>query len=257
MTQSNSPQEAPPQILKRPDGASLAYRKREGRGPTIVFLPGFKSDMGGTKAVTLDRFASERGQSFLRFDYFGHGVSSGAFVDGTIGRWKDDAIAVIEAATQGPLVLVGSSMGGWVMLLAALALRPRITGLVGVAPAPDFTRRLMAEELSAADRATLARDGVLLQHSDYSPEPTPITARLIAEAESHMLLDAPIDLPCPVRLLHGTRDPDVPWQTSIRILDRITSTDATLTLIKDGDHRLSSAVDLARLTRAVAELSDR
>jgi pimeloyl-ACP methyl ester carboxylesterase len=256
MTEPNSLQDAPPQILMRPDGTRLAFRKRTGRGPTIVFLPGFKSDMGGTKAVALDRFAAGRGQAFLRFDYFGHGVSSGAFKDGTIGRWKDDAIAVITHATEGPLVLVGSSMGGWIMLLAALALAPRIKGLVGVAPAPDFTRRLMAEELNAAERATLARDGVLLRHSDYSPDPTPITARLIAEAEAHMLLGRPIELSCPVRLLHGTSDADVPWQTSIRILERITSKDATLTLVKDGDHRLSSEADLARLTRLVAEVAD-
>jgi pimeloyl-ACP methyl ester carboxylesterase len=256
MNQSNSLQEAPPQILIRPDGASLAYRRRDGKSPTIVFLPGFKSDMSGTKAVALDRFAAGRGQAFLRFDYYGHGLSSGAFTDGTIGRWKNDALAVIDHATRGPLVLVGSSMGGWIMLLAALALKPRIKGLVGVAPAPDFTRRLMEEELSSAERATLARDGVLMKPSDYSPEPTPITARLIAEAESHMLLDRPIDLPCPMRLLHGTDDADVPWATSLRILDRITSTDATLTLVKDGDHRLSGAVDLDRLTRMVAEISD-
>jgi len=256
MTVSNSPQDAPPQILKRPDGTSLAYRTRPGRAPTIVFLPGFKSDMSGTKAVALDRLAATRGQAFLRFDYSGHGLSSGAFTDGTIGRWAEDARAVIDAATAGPLVLVGSSMGGWIMLLVALRLRHRIKGLVGVAAAPDFTRRLMAEELSPSEKAALARDGVLYKPSAYADEPTPITRRLIAEAEAHMLLDGPIDLACPVRLLHGTGDADVPWATARRLLERLASRDATLTLVKDGDHRLSGEADLARLSRAVAEVSD-
>jgi pimeloyl-ACP methyl ester carboxylesterase len=242
--------------LARPDGELVAYHKTGGDPPTVVFCGGFMSDMTGTKACALERFCAGRGQAYVRFDYLGHGRSSGRFEDGTIGRWAEDAIAVIDEATEGPVVLVGSSMGGWVMLLAALA-RMRVKGLVGVAPAPDFTRRMLETELTEAQRTALSRDGRVAVPSEYSDEPYVITRAMIEDGNARSVLDRPIDLDIPVRLLHGMRDDDVPWRVSLDLAAALTGDDVTVTLVKDGDHRLSEPPDIERLCAAVAEVSAR
>lgn len=245
-----------PEFLDRPDGARIAYHRCEGKAPCVVFLPGFRSDMTGDKATTLEKFCIARGQAFLRFDYTGHGASSGDFADGTIGQWTSDAIEAIERLSTGSLVLVGSSMGGWIMLLAALALKPRIAGLIGIAAAPDFTEELVWAGLDAASRAKLERDGVIHQPSQYDPLPTPITLALIEEGRNHLLLGGPIALHCPVRLIQGRKDPDVPWRTARRIADALDSSDVEIILVEDGDHRLSEPHDLERLTDVLAGLLD-
>jgi pimeloyl-ACP methyl ester carboxylesterase len=245
-----------PQILRRDDGETIAYHRLAGQSPTVVFLGGLMSDMTGTKATHLEAFAAARGQAFVRFDYFGHGASSGAFTDGTIGRWADDAVAVIDALTEGPLVLVGSSMGGWAMLLAALARPKRIAALVGIAAAPDFTEDLMWDTFDEAARETLRRDGLYLMPSDYGEEPYPIAMGLIEDGRRHLLLRAPIPIRRPVRLLQGMADTDVPYATALRLAERLESADVTVTLIKAGDHRLSEPDDLERLSVTVAALLD-
>jgi pimeloyl-ACP methyl ester carboxylesterase len=246
-------------MLSLPDGARIAYRRlaaRAGDGrPGIVFLSGFASDMTGTKGAALAAWAEARGQALLRFDYSGHGRSSGAFRDGTIGRWAADALAAIDRLTVGPQILVGSSMGGWIMLLAALARPDRIAGLVGIAAAPDFTEDLMWAAMPPETRARLLADGAIQQPSQYQETPLQITRALIEDGRRHLLLRGPIDIRCPVRLLHGMTDPDVPWQTSVRLAERLVGDDVTITLIKDGDHRLSRPEDLSRLFAAIADLS--
>jgi pimeloyl-ACP methyl ester carboxylesterase len=247
-----------PQFLDLP-GRRLAYRKRLATDRTrdcagIIFLPGFRSDMAGTKATFLDDFCAARELGCVRFDYSGHGASSGRFEDGTIGAWAEDAIAVIDRATDGPLVLVGSSMGGWIMLLAALARPDRIAGLVGLAPAPDFTEALIWSRLSDEERDLLLRAGRIEQPSAYSEEPTIVTRALIEEGRRHLLLSAPIGIGCPVRLLHGMADPDVPHRLSLDLAGRLVSNDVRVTLIKDGDHRLSRAEDLALLGDTIEAL---
>ena len=237
----------------RGDGVALAWVRTPGRGPTAVFLPGYRSDMTGTKAVLTEAFCAEHGMGCLRLDYSGHGASGGAFTDGTIGRWTDDALLLIDHLTEGPLVLVGSSMGGWIALLAALARPKRIAGLIGIAAAPDFTEELMWQAMMPEERARLERDGVLHVPSQYG-DPTPVTAALIADGRTRLLLDRPIPLRCPVRLLHGQQDPDVPWQTALRLAERLESGDVQATLVKDGDHRLSRPSDLALLRRALGGL---
>jgi pimeloyl-ACP methyl ester carboxylesterase len=240
-------------------GSFLAYRRRFASGdgaksPGIVFLGGFKSDMTGTKASTLDDFCHARGLGFLRFDYSGHGASGGDFRDGTISRWFADSLAAFDRLTEGPQILVGSSMGGWIMLLLARARPARIKGLVGVAPAPDFTEELIFRTLSEHDRAKLLRDGKLEQPSDYSADPYVITRALIEDGRKNLLLNAPIAIDAPVRLLHGLNDRDVPHSISLRLQERLGSQDIVVQLIKDGDHRLSRPQDLARLCAAVEEL---
>ena len=210
--------------------------------------------MAGTKATFLDDFCAVRGLGYVRFDYSGHGASSGRFEDGTIGAWAQDAIAIIDHVADGPLVLVGSSMGGWIMLLAALARPDRIAGLVGLAPAPDFTEALIWNRLSDEERDRLLRDERLEQASAYSEDPTIITRALIEEGRRHLLLSAPIGIRCPVRLLHGMADPDVPHRLSLDLAERLVSNDVRVTLIKDGDHRLSRAEDLALLSATIEEL---
>jgi pimeloyl-ACP methyl ester carboxylesterase len=237
----------------RGDGTELAWAKTEGRGPTLVFLPGYRSDMTGDKAAALAAFCAGRGQACLRLDYSGHGASGGRFEDGTIGIWTQDALTLIDHHTEGSLLLVGSSMGGWIALLAALARPERVAGLVGIAAAPDFTETLMWEAMSGPERATLLRDGVLHVPSAYG-EPTPVTRALIEDGRSRLLLGGPIPLRCPVRLLHGQRDEDVPWQTALTLADRLEGGDVTVILVKDGDHRLSRPQDLALLRRSVAAL---
>ena len=237
----------------RGDGVALAWVQTPGRGPTAVFLPGYRSDMTGTKALLTEAFCTEHGMGCLRLDYSGHGASGGTFTDGTIGRWTDDALLLIDSLTEGPLVLVGSSMGGWIALLAALARPERIAGLIGIAAAPDFTEELMWQAMMPEERARLERDGVLHIPSKYG-DPTPVTAALIADGRARLLLDRPIPLRCPVRLLHGQQDPDVPWQTALRLSERLESDDVQATLIKDGDHRLSRQSDLGLLRRAFGDL---
>ena len=238
--------------LDRGDGVELAWERSAGAQPTVVFLPGFRSDMTGEKATMLAAHCAERGQAMLRFDYSGHGSSGGRFEDGTIGVWKRDTLAVIDL-TEGPLILVGSSMGGWIALLAALERRERVAGLIGIAAAPDFTETLMWEAMTFEQRATLMRDGVLHVPSQYG-EPTPITRALIEDGRRHLLLDSPIALDCPVRLLHGQRDADVPWELALRIAEDLTSDDVRVVLVKDGDHRLSRPQDLVLLRETLAAL---
>ncbi|WP_296390583.1 alpha/beta hydrolase [Reyranella sp.] len=240
--------------LQRDDGNYLAYARTPGKSPTVVFLGGFRSDMTGTKAVALEAWAEKRGQAFLRFDYLGHGQSSGRFEDGTIGRWKDDSLAAIDALTEGKLVLVGSSMGGWLSLLTAQARPERLAGLVLIAAAPDFTERMLLGGLSAEDRAALQREGRLERPSQYSPEPSVFTWKLIEEGRNHLLLDKPLKLPCPVRLLHGQSDPDVPWEYSLQIARHLDAPEVISTFVKGGDHRLSTPADIARLIATVEEL---
>jgi pimeloyl-ACP methyl ester carboxylesterase len=265
MTVTENTALAQPDILTRPDGATIAYHRTRadesrmataGRAlPGVVFLGGFMSDMTGGKAVALEQFARARGQAFVRFDYLGHGASAGRFEDGTIGRWADDAVAVIDALTEGPQILVGSSMGGWIMLLAALARPKRIAGLVGVAAAPDFTETLMWRAFDDKIRATLERDGVYYEPSEYGDDPYPITMTLIREGRRHLLMGKSIPIRCPVRLIHGTADPDVPSTLSLELMATLESGDVEVTLVKGGGHRLSEPHDLDRLTRTVAALS--
>ncbi|MBV8574944.1 MAG: alpha/beta hydrolase [Acetobacteraceae bacterium] len=241
--------------LDRGDGVQLAWAKLDGRQPTVLFLPGFRSDMGGTKAIELAAFCAGRGQAMLRFDYSGHGASGGRFEDGTIGQWAADATTVIDRLSEGRLVLVGSSMGGWIALLTALARPERIAGFLGIAAAPDFTEALMWDAMTFEERAKLMRDGVLRVPSQYG-DPTPITRALIEEGRNRLVLNGAIELRCPVRLLHGQRDPDVPWEMSLRLAEQITGENVQVTLIKDGEHRLSRPQDLALLRRTLASLLD-
>jgi len=212
------------------------------------------SDMTGSKALCLEDFAQRRGQAFLRFDYQGHGASSGRFEEGTIGLWSADAVAALDELTEGPQVLVGSSMGGWIMLLAALARPQRVAGLLGIAAAPDFTEDLMWDAYPQEVRETLQRDGVYHEPSDYGEEPYTITKALIDEGRKHLLLRDPVPIVCPVRLIHGMADPDVPWELAIRLAERLESDDVEVTLIKGGGHRLSEPEDLDRLGTTLARL---
>jgi pimeloyl-ACP methyl ester carboxylesterase len=239
--------------LDRGDGVELAWAKLAGRGPTVVFLPGYRSDMNGEKATVLAAHCAATGRALLRLDYSGHGASGGRFEDGTIGRWAEDALAVIGAHTEGPLLLVGSSMGGWLALLAARALAPRLVGLIGIAAAPDFTENLMWEAMTFPERTRLMEQGVVYAPSQYG-EPYAITRKLIEDGRNHLLLGQPIPLVCRVRLLHGQRDPDVPWETALRIAERVTGEDVRIVLVKDGDHRLSRPQDLALLCATVEDV---
>lgn len=241
-------------FLPRPDGEKLAWRKVEGAGPTVVWLGGFKSDMTGTKAEALAEWAQARGRAYVRFDYLGHGVSSGDFAAGTITRWRDDALAVLEELTAGDLVLVGSSMGGWIACLAAMAAPERIKGMVLIAPAPDFTEKLMGPEIPPEGRAALAADGVWLRPSEYG-DPYPITRALLEDGARWSILGGEaIPIEAPVRILQGGDDPDVPWRHALELANTLKGDDVVFTLIRDGDHRLSRPQDIARLIAAVDEL---
>lgn len=239
--------------LDRGDGVALAWSKLEGRSPTVVFLPGYGSDMTGDKATALAVFCEKRGQAMLRFDYSGHGASSGRFEDGTIGIWSTDALTAIDQLTEGSLVLVGSSMGGWIALLAALARPERVAGLIGIAAAADFTETLMWPRLSLEQRAALMERGIIHQPSRYG-DPTPITRALIEDGRNHLVLTGTVPLDCPVRLLHGQADPDVPWEMALRIANELTSGDVQVILVKHGDHRLSRPQDLALLRQTLLPL---
>lgn len=238
------------------DGARLAYRHRAGTGPTVVFLSGYMSDMSGTKAEALDAWAASTGRAFLRLDYSGCGASAGRFEDGTIGRWRDDARAVIDAAAPGPLVLVGSSMGGWIALLLAAAMAERVAGLVGIAAAPDFVDWGLWAELDEAQRAALMRDGRLELPSDYADSPYVYTRALVEDGRANRVMDQPIGYSGPVRLLQGQADAEVPWRLSLDIAERLNSSDVQVILLKDGDHRLSRPADLALLTATIERLPE-
>lgn len=240
-------------FLERPDGAKIAWRRVDGAGPTVVWLGGFRSDMAGTKAQALADWALASGRAYVRFDYFGHGESSGDFADGTITRWREDALAVLDELVQGPAVLVGSSMGGWISCLAAAAVPERIKALVLIAPAPDFTEKLMAPEMTEADRAEMAQTGVWLRPSDYG-EPYPITRELLEDGARWSILPEPVNVHAPVRILQGGADPDVPWRHALELAQALRSQNVVFTLIKDGDHRLSRPQDIARLLETLDEV---
>jgi pimeloyl-ACP methyl ester carboxylesterase len=237
----------------------IAVRARMGSAPGLFWLSGFNSDMHGTKAIALDAWAAERNRACVRFDYSGHGESGGAFVDGTIGRWLEETVAVFEQFCAGPQVVIGSSMGGWMALLLAreMARRPArrasLAGLVLIAPAPDFTEELMWKGLSPEARHQIETDGVWLRPSAYG-EPYPITRALIEEGRNHLLLGGSIGVGCPVRILQGAQDPDVPWRHAFALAHRLPVDDVVLTMIQDGDHRLSRPQDIARMIAAVAEI---
>jgi pimeloyl-ACP methyl ester carboxylesterase len=239
---------------------AIAVREHSGAGPGLFWLSGYKSDMKGTKAAALARWAEDAGRAIVRFDYSGHGESGGVFTEGTIGRWLADALAVFEACCRGPQILIGSSMGGWLALLMVRALRQRqqigpasVAGLVLIAPAVDFTEELMWKRFPPAIKRELEETGVWARPSDYSPEPYLVTRQLIEEGRNHLLLGGMIETGCPVRILQGVEDPDVPWRHAVELVSRLASDDVVLTLVKDGDHRLSRPEDIERLIRAVAE----
>jgi len=241
------------------DARSIAVRAFDGTAPGLFWLGGFKSDMRGTKAEALDRWAGEHGRSCIRFDYSGHGESGGDFVDGTIGRWLEDSVAVFEGFAKGPQVLVGSSMGGWIALLLARELRRRavaeasIAGMVLIAPAVDFTEELMWNKFSPAVRQEIETTGAWQRPSQYDNAPYPITRRLIEDGRKHLLLGGLIETGCPVRILQGVEDPDVPWGHAVELVSRLGQDDVVLTLVKDGDHRLSRPEDIERMIAAVEE----
>ena len=241
-------------------GRKIAVSWRAGAAPGLLWLGGFKSDMNGIKASALDEFALDRGRAMVRFDYSGHGASDGAFTDGTIGRWLEESLAVFGAFCRGPQVLVGSSMGGWLALLLVrdllrrkVALHATVAGLVLVAPAADFTEELMWKRMPPEIRDEIERKGVWARPSAYSPEPYPITRGLIEEGRNHLLLGGMIETGCPVRILQGVMDEDVPWQHAVDLSARFARDDVVLTLVKDGDHRLSRPQDIERMIAAVAE----
>src|SRR6516164_9856344 len=252
-----------PKIVTVGTGAGargIAVRLREGGSPGLFWLGGLKSDMKGTKAEALDAFAQRRGRALARFDYSGHGESGGNFSDGTIGRWLEESVAVFERFCTGPQVVIGSSMGGWMALLLAREIRKRagkasLAGLVLIAPAPDFTEELMWKNFPAKVKAEIETKGVWLRPSEYDDgSPYPITRNLIEEGRNHLMLGSAIDIGCPVRILQGAKDPDVPWQHAFALTHRLPADDVVLTLIQDGDHRLSRPQDIARILAAIAEI---
>jgi pimeloyl-ACP methyl ester carboxylesterase len=237
------------------DGVEIAWRRIDGASPTVVWLGGFHSEMKATKASALADWALTNGRAYLRFDYLGHGVSDGRFVDGTITRWRADALAVIDQLTQGPLVLVGSSMGGWLALLAAMVRPERVKALVLIAPAADFTERLLKPGLPDEAHAALARDGRWTRPSAYDADGYPITRALLDDGARWSILDADIPIDAPVRILQGAADPDVPWPHALELANTLKGPDVVFTLIRDGDHRLSRPQDLGRLIAAVEDAS--
>ncbi len=235
------------------EGAGLAWRRVSGEGPTVVWLGGFRSDMAGAKAEVLAERAMAQGRAYLRFDYFGHGESEGDFARGTVTRWRADALAVIDQLTEGPLVLVGSSMGGWLACLAGMARPERLQGVVLIAPAADFTERLMGPKMDDEAKVQIARDGVWMRPSEYG-DPYPITRELLEDGARWNILGGPLHLGVPVRILQGGADSDVPWPHALALAEAIEDEDLVFTLIRDGDHRLSRPQDLERLVATVAEL---
>ena len=248
-----------PQSLIREDGANIAYHVSPGKDSTkpigVIFMGGFHSDMQGTKAVALERWAQTQGRAFLRFDYTGHGQSSGTFEAGCIGDWARDALYAFDQLTHGPQVIVGSSMGGWIALMVARDRPERVRGVVGLAAAPDFTEDLMWKELNDAQRSELMEQGQVLLPNDYNPcEPCIITKKLIEDGKNQLLLRDPLNINVPVRLIQGMKDADVPWQTALKIQDALVGDDVEIQFVKTGDHRLSETADLVRLERTVGAL---
>jgi pimeloyl-ACP methyl ester carboxylesterase len=262
MTNSAAAAGQPPTFIEVGEGAAarrIAVRARQGAAPGLFWLGGFNSDMQGTKALALDQWAAGHGRACVRFDYSGHGESGGTFIDGTIGRWLEESVAVFDRFCRGPQVVIGSSMGGWMALLLAREIARRaaspasLAGLVLIAPAPDFTEQLMWNGFSPEIRNEIETTGVWLRPSQYG-EPYPITRALIEEGRNHLLLGSTIEVGCPVRILQGAQDPDVPWQHAFALTHRLPSDDVVLTMIQDGDHRLSRPQDIARIIAAVAEI---
>lgn len=242
------------EFLETPQGRRIAYERQAGKGPGVVFLGGFKSDMRGSKAEYLADWAARTGRAFLRLDYSGHGESDGAFEDGSIGDWSADAMAAIHELTEGPQVLVGSSMGGWISLLASRAMPERVAGLVGIAAAPDFTKNGFWAGFTDEQRKTVTDKGQIALPSEYDDQPYVITHRLIEDGLNHLVLESPLSLPFPVRLLQGTADDDVPVDWAMRLLDHADSPDMRLLLVKGADHRFSTPECLKMIEDAVTEL---
>ncbi|MFZ9394562.1 MAG: alpha/beta fold hydrolase [Erythrobacter sp.] len=240
------------QFHTMPDGRRIAYRLARGRGTTLVFLPGYMSDMTGSKATAVFDRALAEGRSCLLLDYSGCGASSGDFADGTLSRWRNEVVALVETVTEGPVILIGSSMGGWLMLLAGETLHARLVGLIGIAPAPDFAEW----GYDAEQKSRLADGETIFEDNPYGPAPTPTHAVFWQDAMGHLRLNSTIALDCPVRLIHGQRDSDVPWETSLRLAQQLRSDDIQVTLVKDGDHRLSREQDIALLLRQSWSLLD-
>lgn len=241
-------------FIKRQDGEKIACRLRPGRGPTILWLGGFRSDMDGTKAQAVDAWAQQTGHAFVRFDYFGHGLSSGTFEDGTISRWRDDALSVLDAHCTGDVIAIGSSMGAWIALLLALARPQTIKALTLIAPAPDFTEKLMWQGFDQDTRRLIVERGVYYEPSDYGDEPTPVTHALIEDGRRHLVMDNTISFAGPVRILQGLKDDSVPWSYALELMARLSSEDIVFTLSKNGDHRLSAPEDLSRLITTLDDL---
>ncbi len=233
------------------DSRPLAYRHTPGTGPTILFLPGYASDMTGTKARAIERWARDRGRGFVRFDYAGCGDSPGNFAEQTLAGWRDDALAMVDQVIEGPVVLVGSSMGGWLMLLAAMARPERMAALVGIAPAPDFTDWGFTQD----EKMTLLTQGRLERPSPYAPEPTLFTRAFWSSGEANRVLHRELPIDVPVRLIQGQRDADVPWERALHLSSRLRSADVQVALVKDGDHRLSRDGDIALILRAIEDVS--
>ncbi len=234
--------------LVRRDGGRIAYDRHRGRGPGVVWLGGFKSDRTGTKSQALDAWAREQGRAFVTFDYFGHGASDGDFRDGTMTRWLADSLEILDRLTEGPQILVGSSMGGWLAVLTALARPDRVAGLLLIAPATDFTQELLWKSYPDAVRRRIEEDGEYLWPSLYDAEPYPITRTLIADGRGHLLLGGPIAIACPVRIVQGMADPDVPWEHAMRLVNAL-GPDTEITLLKSGEHRLSRPHEIATILR--------
>ena len=245
---------ADPRYLETPRGRRIAYHKTEGQGPGVVFLGGLVSDMEGTKALYLEDWAKAQGRAYLRFDYSGHGLSSGAFEDGTIGAWAEDAVEAIARVTEGPQVLVGSSLGGWISLLVARRMPERVAGLVTIAAAPDFTEDSMWSAFTDAQRAEYEATGRIVVPSDYSDDGYVVTKGLIESGRENLVLRSPMNLPFPVRFLQGTEDVDVPPTVALRLLDHATGEDLHLRLVKGADHRFSTPECLGLIVAGVEEV---
>ena len=242
-------------FLHRENGNSLAWFRLEGESPGLMFLGGFRSDMSGTKASALEAHCRKVGRAYVRFDYGGHGESSGKFEEGTIGEWAEDALAILDEVARGPQVLVGSSMGAWMMLLCSLARPERVKGLVGVASGPDFTDGFKKHRLTEEMERELDERGYVLHAPNIWGEPYPITRKLLDEAENHLLLRGEIDVTCPVRLIHGMADETISWEVSLKLSEVLKSDDVLLTLVKDGGHRLSRDADIELIIRIAEELA--
>ena len=244
------------QTLRVGDKRTVAYHQYDGKSPGVIFLGGLMSDMSGTKALALEAHCRKVNRAFIRFDYIGHGQSSGAFSDGTIGEWLANSLAIIDNIARGQQILVGSSMGGWQMLLVARERKERVSGLVGIAAAPDFTEELMWNKFSESEKEQIRRDGIMYLPSEYGEQGLPVSLKLIEDGRDHLILDSsPLDIVCPVHLIHGMCDNEVPWQTALRIQDKLNGSNIAVTLVKNGDHRLNEEADLNRLMSVIDNMT--